>query len=165
MIDLQDHAKRWATTITSDTDATVDLFAEEFIYDDGRDVDHVYDTATYKPQLRERIAAFANDDPRNGLGQHDFEVLEAIQTAGSTGNYAVTILWRWTGKNLASFRGIPSVGKTLTARGQTWHEFDADEKVIRESTYWNDAPVFQDLGLPVAIPEYWVEGFDFASLG
>jgi steroid delta-isomerase-like uncharacterized protein len=166
MIDFQDHAKRWATNITSDTEATVDLFADEFIYDDGRDADHVYDTATYKPQLRQRIEAFANDDAANGLGVHRFDVREAIETAGRDGHRAVTILWDWTGDHLANYRGIPvPSGKTLTARGQTWHEFDENDKVVRESTYFCDTPVFQELGLPVITPEYWVEGFDFSTLG
>ena len=37
-------------------------------------------------------------------------------------------------------------------------------KVNRESTYWNDVPVYQQLGLPVLTPAYWEAGFDFSSL-
>jgi hypothetical protein len=60
---------------------------------------------------------------------------------------------------------LPTNGEPLSARGQTWHELDADGKIVRESTYWNDVPVLQALGLPVVTPEYWVEGFDPSSLG
>jgi steroid delta-isomerase-like uncharacterized protein len=165
MADIQDHAKRWSMLITTDTDATVDLFADEFLYDDRRDVDHVFDTPTHKHQLRERIADYANTSPSNGQGMHNFEVLEAIETTGHHGRQAVVIMWRWTGTDLTNFRGVPTGGKQLSTRGQTWHELDADGKIVRESTYWNDTPVFQALGLPVITPEYWVEGFDFASLG
>jgi steroid delta-isomerase-like uncharacterized protein len=159
-----DHASRWAALITTDTDATVALFADDLVYDDHRDVDHVYDTATDKDQLRTRIAAFANTSPANGLGIHRFEVLDVIDAVGANGARAVAILWKWTGEHLRSFRGVPAADQTLCTRGQTWHEFDAAGKVVRESTFWNDVPVFQQLGLPVLTPAYWEADFDPASL-
>jgi steroid delta-isomerase-like uncharacterized protein len=159
-----DHASRWAALITSDTDGAVALFADELMYDDRRDVDHVYDTATDKRQLFARIMAFANSDPGNGLGIHRFEVLDVIDAPGANGARAIAILWKWTGEHLNAFRGVPVDGQTLTARGQTWHEFDEAGMVVRESTYWNDVPVFQQLGLPVLTPAYWEAGFDPASL-
>jgi steroid delta-isomerase-like uncharacterized protein len=160
----QDHAQRWASLITRDTDAVVDLFADELIYDDRRDTDHVFDTATTKTQLRERIAPFANTDADNGLGIHHFEVLDVIDAAGVDGARAVAILWQWTGEHLENFRGVPTGGQTLSARGQTWHQFDAAGKANRESTYWNDVPVYQQLDLPVLTPAYWEADFDFSSL-
>jgi len=164
MSDYSDHARRWASLITSDTDAAVDLFADELVYDDRRDVDHVFDTATDKAQLRERIAPFANADAGNGLGLHRFEVLDVIEAAGTNGARAVAIVWQWTGEYLENFRGVPTGGQALSARGQTWHQFDAAGKVDRESTYWNDVPVYQQLGLPVLTPAYWEADFDFSSL-
>jgi steroid delta-isomerase-like uncharacterized protein len=164
MSDNRNHAQRWASLITSDTDAAVDLFAEDLLYDDRRDVDHVFDTATDKTQLRERIASFANGDIDNSLGIHHFEVLDVIDATGVDGCGAVAILWQWTGEHLDNFRGVPTGGQTLSARGQTWHQFDATGKVNRESTYWNDVPVYQQLGLPVITPAYWEADFDFGSL-
>ena len=164
MSDNTDHASRWATLITSDTDAAVGLFADELLYDDRRDVDHVHDTATDKAQLRMRIAPFANADPGNGLGIHRFEVLDVIDAAGVNGTRAVAIVWKWTGEHLWNFRGVPTGGQTLSARGQTWHQLDAAGKITRESTYWNDVPVYQQLGLPVLTPAYWEAGFDPATL-
>jgi len=129
MSDNTDHARRWATLITSDTDAALDLFADELLYDDRRDIDHVYDTATDKAQLRARIAPFANADPDNGLGIHHFEVLDVIDAAGVNGARAVAIVWQWTGEHLENFRGVPAGGRSLSARGQTWHQFDAAGKI------------------------------------
>jgi len=160
MSDNDSHAQRWATLITTDTDAAVELFADELLYDDRRDVDHVFDTATDKTQLRERIAPFANTDVDNGLGIHHFEVLDVIDAVGVNGARAVAIVWTWMGEHLENFRGVPTGGQTLTARGQTWHQFDASGKVDRESTFWNDVPVFQQLGLPVLTPAYWEADFD-----
>ena len=150
MSDNTEHARRWATLITSDTDAAVGLFADELLYDDRRDVDHVYDTATDKAQLRERIAPFANADPDNGLGIHHFEVLDVIDAAGVNGTRAVAIVWQWTGEHLENFRGVPTGGQALSARGQTWHQFDAAGKVNRESTYWDATSILRDLGQPVS---------------
>ena len=164
MSENQDHAQLWASLITSDTDAVVDLFADELIYDDHRDTDHVFDTATTKTQLRKRIAPFANTDADNGLGIHHFEVLDVVDAVGVDGARAVAILWQWTGEHLENFRGVPTGSQTLSARGQTWHQFDAAGKVNRELTYWNDVPVYQQLGLPVLTPAYWEADFDFSSL-
>jgi len=164
--DRQDHAHRWTTALSSDTDAAVEMYADDLVYDDRNDIDHVYDTATNKAELRERIAPFANTDPGNGLGIHRFEVLDVLDATGAQGSRAVTILWRWTGEHLASFRGVPvPAGTTLTTRGQSWHQLDADGKIVRESTFWNDVPVFQALGLPVLTPHYWAADFDPNSLG
>lgn len=158
----QDHAERWASSITSDTDATVDMFADELVYDDRQDVDHVFDTATDQAQLRERIAPYANADVDNGLGIHRFEVLGVIDAvgAGCPASRAVYILWKWTGEHLANFRGVPTGGQVLYSRGQTWQQIDAEGKVNREITCWNDVPVFQQLGLPVHTPRYWDADFD-----
>jgi steroid delta-isomerase-like uncharacterized protein len=160
----QDHARRWASLITSDTDAVLGLFADDVLYDDRRNIDHVFDTATSQAELRERLAPFANTDPGNGLGVHRFDVLDVIDATGADGSRAVAILWTWTGEHLESFRGVPTDGRTLSTRGQTWHQFDAAGKVSRESTFWNDVPVFQELGLAVLTPAYWEAGFDFSSL-
>lgn len=164
-VDLdREHAERWTTLITSDTDATIALYVDDLLYDDRRDVDHVFDTATDKGQLRERIAPFANSDPDNGLGIHRFEILAVVEAAGLDGSRAVAILWKWTGERLAEFRGVPTGGQTLSTRGQTWHQLDADGKITRESTFWNDVPVFQRLGLPVLTPAYWEADFDPSAL-
>jgi steroid delta-isomerase-like uncharacterized protein len=164
MSENQDHARRWASLITSDTDTAVELFAEDVLYDDRRDIDHVVDTATDKAELRERLAPFANADADNGLGIHRFEVLDVVDAVGVDGSRAVAILWTWTGEHLENFRGVPTGGRTLSTRGQTWHQFDGAGKVNRESTFWNDVPVYQELGLPVLTPAYWEADFDFGSL-
>ena len=64
---------------------------------------------------------------------------------------------------LANF-GVPTGGKTLQTRGITWHQLDGAGKIARETTYWNDTPVLQELGLPILTPAYWAEGFDPAAL-
>lgn len=158
------HAQAWVEALTSDTAAAVDLYADDLVYDDHGDSDHVIDTAITKSELRPRLAPFANKDAGNGVGLHSFTATEAFALAGVGGNPAVVILWDWTGEGLHTYRGVPTGGKTLSTRGITWHQLDAEGKIERETTYWNDTPVLQELGLPIVTPEYWVEGFDPASL-
>ena len=159
-----EHAARWANTLTSDTAAAVDLYADDMVYDDHADSDHMIDTAITKAELEPKLALYANKDTGNGVGIHSFTATEAFQLAGVNGDPAVVILWDWTGESLTTFRGVPTAGKTLSTRGITWHQLDGDGRIVRETTYWNDTPVLQELGLPVITPEYWVEGFDPASL-
>lgn len=159
-----EHAARWSAALTSNTDATVDLFADNLVYDDHTDRDHVIDTAITKSELAPKIAAYANSDAANGVGIHEFSVTDTFAVAGVNGFPSVAILWDWTGTSLASYRGVPTGGKTLSTRGITWHQFDANGKITREVTYWNDTPILQELGIPISTPEYWVEGFDPSSL-
>lgn len=159
-----EHANRWVAALTADTDALVDLYVDDLVYDDHADSDHVTDTVSSKADLKAHLAAFANKDASNGAGLHRFTATEAFQLAGVNGNPAVVILWDWTGEGLDTYRGVPTGGRTLSTRGITWHALDGDGKIARETTYWNDTPVLQDLGLPIITPEYWLEGFDPASL-
>lgn len=158
------HAARWANALSTDTDTAVDLYADDMVYDDHADSDHVIDTAITKDELHPHLAPFANKDRENGAGIHTFTANEAFQLAGVNGHPAVVILWEWTGEGLDTFRGVPTAGRTLTTRGITWHQLDSEGKIARETTYWNDTPVLQELGLPIITPEYWVEGFDPAAL-
>src|SRR5882757_11457948 len=95
-----DHAREWATALTSDTITAVDLYADDLVYDDHADADHVVDTAITKAELHPRLAPFANKDGSNGVGLHTFTATEAFQLAGVGGNRAVVILWDWHGEAL-----------------------------------------------------------------
>ncbi|RAV01576.1 ketosteroid isomerase-related protein [Mycolicibacter senuensis] len=159
-----DHARRWAAALTTDTAAAVGLYADDLVYDDHMDSDHVLDTAITKAELEPKLAPFANKNADNGIGVHTFVATEAFQLAGVGGNPAVVILWDWVGEQLDNFRGVPAGRKRLATRGITWHQLDADGKIERETTYWNDTPVLQELGAPIVTPPYWVEGFDPSSL-
>ena len=143
------HAARWTHALITDTDAAVGLYADDLVYDDHADSDHMIDTAITKDELAPRLAPYANKDTGNGVGVHTFTATEAFQLAGVNGQPAVVILWDWTGTGLHTFRGVPTDGKTLHTRGITWHQLDSEGRIARETTYWNDTPVLQELGLPV----------------
>lgn len=160
----EEHAQRWTSALTTDTTAAVELYADDLVFDDHADRDHVVDTAITKDELAPKLAAYANADKSNGAGVHNFRVDEAYPVAGVNGDPSVVILWTWTGEALNTYRGVPTNGKTLSTRGITWHQLDSSGKIAREVTYWNDTPLLQELGIPLITPEYWVEGFDPSSL-
>lgn len=164
MSNKAEHARRWVDALTSDTSAAVDLYADNLVYDDHGDSDHVYDTAITKDELAPKLAQFANKSSDNGLGTHSLTVTDTFDVAGVNGNPSVVILWDWTGEGLGTYRGVPAAGKALSTRGITWHQLDANGKIERETTYWNDTPVLQELGIPLVTPQYWVEGFDPSTL-
>lgn len=110
----EEHARRWITALTTDTAATVALYADDLVYDDHADSDHVTDTAITKDELAPKLAPYANTDTANGVGLHSFEITDSFPVAGVAGNPAVVILWNWTGTGLETYKGVPTQGKTLS---------------------------------------------------
>ncbi|MBB6407087.1 ketosteroid isomerase-related protein [Arthrobacter sp. AZCC_0090] len=153
------HAAKWAAALTESIDAALALYADEFVFDDTADDDHVTDTAITKDELRPKLAPFSNKDRANGSGIHRFEIREAFDLTGDDGLPAAAILWTWTGKDLETYHGLPVGGRTLSTIGLTWQQLDADGRITRESTYWVDTPLLGELGVPVQTVHYWKEGF------
>jgi steroid delta-isomerase-like uncharacterized protein len=154
-----DRAKAWATALTEDTDRLLGMYADEFTSQDRRVADVVTDVITEKDVLRDVYAPFANKDRDNGVGVHSFEAAEWIGDE-SRG----VILWNWSAEDIASYRGIPTGGAGVKTFGQTYHEYDGDGRIVRESTFWNDVPAFQALGLPVLTIHYWDADFDPSTM-
>jgi len=156
-----DHARRWAAALGSDTDALAEFYADdgEFTLEHTMVDDHMDDTITTRAMLRSALGGLANSDPDNGIGIHEFEVTEYV----GNGRYGL-IHWNYSVDHADTFRGIPTEGKRLTTKGSTFQQFDADGKIVLESTFWNDNPIFAELGIPVMTPHYWEEGFDPATL-
>lgn len=161
MSDLQS-AQKWCETLSNDTQAHADLYADDqhFAIDRTMMDDHMNDTVSTKAELVERYGPFANKDADNGLGVHTFKATK--YTAGTSHGL---IEWDYEVSGLSTFRGIEnSEGKTLTLNGSTFLQYDADGKIVHESTCVNDCPAFEQLGVPIARPHYWDADFDPAAL-
>jgi len=156
-----EYAKRWADTRTGDLTAHRELYAasEDFTIENRMVDDHLGDTISKDEEFFAGLADYANKDADNGLGVQSLTVTEAF-----AGNGHVLIHWDWEVAGADTYRGLPVEGKTLTSKGSTFLQFDDDGKIILESTFLNENPVFQQLGLPIITPHYWEEGFDPASL-
>jgi steroid delta-isomerase-like uncharacterized protein len=154
-------AERWADTRLNDLAAHRDLYAgsEEFCIETRMVDDHLGDTISADAEFEEGLAVYANKDSANGLGVQSITVTEAF-----SGNGHLMIHWDWQVEGAGSYRGLPTGGKTLTSKGSTFLQFNDAGKIILESTFLNENPIFQQLGLPIITPHYWEEGFDPASL-
>ncbi len=154
-------AQQWATALGSDFSALAGLYnADWFTVDTGKIDDHELDTATDVSTLAEAVGGLSSGEN----GTYTFTVSDVFE-----GNGHRLIHWDVTIEGASSFRGIPTEGKTLTGVGATFHEFDADGRILLESTFWEDNRIFVQLGLPIIRPHYWEADFDMdafiASLG
>jgi len=156
-----EHARSWANALGSDITELGEFYAAdgEFTVEHTMVDDHMDDTITTRAKLFCTLRGLANSDPDNGVGIHEFDVTEYVGDE----RYGLT-MWNYSVEHADAFRGIPAQGKRLTTKGSTFHQFDADGKIVLESTFWNDNPIFAELGVPVMTPHYWEEGFDPASL-
>lgn len=154
-------AKTWAQTRQEDLAAHRDLYAgeEEFALEQRMVDDHLGDTITTTEEFDVELAPYVNKDTSNGLGVQSLTVTEAF-----AGNGHLMIHWDWQVEGAATFRGLPTDGKTLTSKGSTFLQFNDQGKIVLESTILNENPIFQQLGQPIITPHYWEEGFDPASL-
>jgi len=153
-----EYAQRWAAARSDDIDALCDLYGEdgEFTSEQGKVDDHLSDTLT----TREMLRAALGDQSSGEFGTFTFE---ATKWTGDE-RYGL-IEWNVTIEGLSSFRGVENPeGRTLETHGSTFLQFRPDGKILLESTYWNDNPVYIALGVPLMFPHYWEEGFDPASL-
>lgn len=155
-------ARRWADTRLNDTAAHRALYAEaEFFTLETRMVDdHLGDTVSTDAEFAEALTPYTNKDTANGLGVQTITVTEAF-----AGTDHLMVHWDWSLEGAATYRGIDTTGKSLTSKGSTFLRFNSAGQIILESTFLNENPIFQQLGLPIITPHYWEEGFDPASLG
>lgn len=156
------YAATWADTRLNDLAAHRALYAasEDFAIETRMVDDHLGDTISTDEEFDEAIpAAYQNKDTGNGLGVQSITVTEAFR-----GSDHLMIHWDWELSGAATYRGLPTDGKTLSSKASTFLRFDADGKIILESTFLNENPIFQQLGLPIITPHYWEADFDPASL-
>lgn len=155
------YAATWADTRLNDLDAHRALYAasEDFVIETRMVDDHLGDTISQDAEFVEGLAAYQNKDRANGLGVQSITVTEAFR-----GSDHLMIHWDWTLEDAATYRGFPTDGKVLSSKGSTFLRFDSNEKIVLESTFLNENPVLQQLGLALITPHYWEEGFDPSSL-
>jgi steroid delta-isomerase-like uncharacterized protein len=116
------------------------LYADEFLFEDlmlGQSI-------TDKADLARAFAPYANDDPTNGIGVHEFRIDEVVGDE----NRAL-IRWTWRAHGAAAFLGVPTNGEVVGTVGHTMHIYE-DGKIKRESTYWDAASILADMGQPVS---------------
>ena len=130
----------WLKAFRDSPEKVCQLYADDFLFEDlmlGQSI-------TDKADLARAFAPYANADPDNGIGVHEFRIDEVIGDE----NRAL-IRWTWRATGAAAFLGVPTNGKVAGTTGHTMHVYE-DGKIKRESTYWDATSVLRDLGQPVS---------------
>src|SRR3546814_20363359 len=107
-------------------------------------------TTLCRSGLARAFIPFANADPANGRGIHQFEATEYHGDEKSG-----VVLWRWTARHCPAFFGLPNPDlPEISAIGMSYHQY-RDGKIVREFVHSDQIHVVQALGYPVDIPHYW----------
>ena len=133
-------AVMWLKAFRESADKVCELYADEFLFEDlmlGQSI-------TDKEDLARAFAPYANSDPGNGIGVHEFRIDEVI----GDDNRAL-IRWTWRAIGAAAFLGVPTNGQVVGTTGHTMHIYEGG-RIKRESTYWDAPSVLRDLGQPVS---------------
>jgi steroid delta-isomerase-like uncharacterized protein len=133
-------AVMWLKAFRESADKVCELYADEFLFEDlmlGQSI-------TDKGALARAFAPYANTDPENGIGIHQFRIDEVIGD-----DDRALIRWTWQAIGAAAFLGVPTNGKVVGTTGHTMHIYEGG-RIKRESTYWDATSVLRDLGQPVS---------------
>jgi steroid delta-isomerase-like uncharacterized protein len=133
-------AVMWLKAFRESAEKVCELYADEFLFEDlmlGQSI-------TDKADLARAFAPYANADPDNGIGVHQFRIDEVIGNEDRA-----LIRWTWQAIGADAFLGIPTGGRVVGTTGHTMHVY-AGGRIKRESTYWDATSVLRDLGQPVS---------------
>lgn len=128
-------AQAWLDTFDHTTDKAVDLYADDFTFEDVI----LQQRITDKQQLSAFFTNFANTDP--ALGVHTFTANSYTGTTESG-----TIQWSWRAQHAGDFMGFAAAGKETVTRGMTLHVY-RDGKIASETTLWDVAAVLRQLSV------------------
>ncbi|MBA3742992.1 hypothetical protein [Sporichthya sp.] len=149
-----EHAQTWCNALGNDVAALRAMYADYFTLEYTKVDDHEQDSITDSDMLANALGGISTKEN----GTYTF-----TPTAVFEGNGHHLIHWSVTIEGAETYRGLPAGGKTLKTIGSTFHELDADGRILLESTCWEDNNVFVQLGLPILRPHYWEADFDMAA--
>jgi steroid delta-isomerase-like uncharacterized protein len=142
-----EHATRWIKSFSRSADEAVSYYADEFDFADYPLEQFIKND---KARLRRAFLPFANTDPTNGMGLHEFDVDEYIGDAN-----AGLIRFSWKARHCSAFFGLPVEGeREIVTNGMTYHIY-RDGKIAREIVHSDQIHVVQQLGYPVDIVHFW----------
>jgi steroid delta-isomerase-like uncharacterized protein len=131
-------AVKWLKAFRSSSEEVCALYADEFLFEDPMLDQHGIDN---KPDLLRLFHLYANKDRDNGLGVHNFRIRGYIGDKRSG-----LIRWEWTPEDCANFIGLDVAGKPFTTQGHTYHEYNDEGKIVRESSWWDASAILRQVG-------------------
>src|ERR1700712_2357323 len=103
----------WLKAFRESPDAVCALYnGEDFVFEDPMlDQHNIADQAS----LNRNFAPYANKDPENGIGIHNFRI------RSYTGDKRSGLLrWEWSPEHAGSFLGLDVAGKPFATHGHTF---------------------------------------------
>ena len=131
-------AVQWLKAFRHSAEAICALYADEFVFEDVMLDQHNLHT---KADLHRNFAPYANRDPDNGIGVHNFRIRSYIGDHRSG-----LIRWEWIPQHAAVFLGLDVKGKPFAIQGHTWHQYDECGLITRESSWWDASAVLRAVG-------------------
>ena len=133
-------AVKWLKAFRESADAVCELYADDFVFEDPiLDQYQIRD----KGDLNRIFVLYANKDRTNGLGVHNFRI------RGYEGDHRSGLIrWEWSPEDCANFIGLDVAGKPFFTQGHTFHVYNDEGRIVRESSWWDTGAILNAIGYP-----------------
>jgi steroid delta-isomerase-like uncharacterized protein len=131
-------AVKWLKAFRTSSEEVCALYDDDFLFEDLM----LDQSVTDKADLHRVFAPYANTDPENGVGVHNFRIRSYIGDERSG-----LIRWEWIPEHAGVFLGLDVAGKPFSTQGHTFHVYNAEGKIIRESSWWDASAVLRAMGM------------------
>jgi steroid delta-isomerase-like uncharacterized protein len=129
-------AVKWLKAFRTSAEEVCQLYADDFLFEDLM----LDQSITDKDDLHRVFAPYANKDPENGIGIHNFRIRSYVGDERSG-----LIRWEWSPESAAIFLGLDVTNKPFWTQGHTFHVYNEEGKIVRESSWWDAAQVVRSV--------------------
>ncbi|UTI65405.1 hypothetical protein NBH00_04130 [Paraconexibacter antarcticus] len=131
-------AVKWLRGFRTSPEDVCALYADDFLFEDWM----LDQTITDMEDLHRVFAPYANTDPDNGIGIHNFRIrgYEGDERSG-------LIRWEWGPDHAAVFLGLDVANKPFWTQGHTFHVYNEEGKIVKESSWWDASAVLRGIGM------------------
>jgi len=134
------HAVKWLKAFRTSSETVCAMYEDDgFSFSDP--MLEQYDVNT-KPDLLRLFEPYANKDPENGVGIHNFRIRGYIGDERSG-----LIRWEWSPESAAVFLGLDVKDKPFMIQGHTYHEYNDAGKITFESSWWDASACLRQIGM------------------
>ncbi|MGE4425250.1 MAG: hypothetical protein AB7G37_02220 [Solirubrobacteraceae bacterium] len=133
-------AVKWLKAFRHSSERICALYADDFVFEDPiLDQYQIRD----KGDLGRIFVLYANKDRTNGLGVHNFRI------RGYEGDHKSGLIrWEWTPEDAQNFIGLDVTNKPFFTQGHTFHIYNDEGKIVRESSWWDSGAILNAIGHP-----------------
>lgn len=131
-------AVKWLKGFRTSPEEVCALYADDFLFEDWM----LDQSITDMEDLHRNFAPYANTDPDNGIGIHNFRIrgYEGDEKSG-------LIRWEWGPEHAAVFLGLDVANKPFWTQGHTFHVYNDEGKIVKESSWWDASAVLRGIGM------------------